>query len=135
MHRVSETAQFISLLCKVCKIFNVGTPNKGIILNDEISMPLQNCDIRFQFLSKVVEWLDKWKYLPNMQGKLTAQTFTVCQILQSERLIKIIAILKLFSPNTLEGGSVSMKQFSHSFSSTEESKDEVQFDSDSYPYY
>ena len=159
--QVSETAQFISLICKIWKIFNVGTPYKGIRLND------------------------KWKSLPNKHGKLTAQTFTsfrhsctvleqivnhltkncgftyvlssflqndpiehhfgiyrmmsgaqynvtVCQILQSERLIKISAILKLFSPNTPEGGSVSLQEFLHSFASSEESNDNVLFDLDPY---
>ena len=40
-------------------------------------MLLHDSDIRFQFLSEVVDWLDKWKYLPNKHGKLTAQTFTI----------------------------------------------------------
>ena len=57
-------------------MFNVGTPNKGIRINDEFSMPLLNNDKRFQFLSDVVRWLDEWKIWPNKHGKLTAQTFT-----------------------------------------------------------
>ncbi|KAI6658292.1 hypothetical protein LOD99_15561 [Oopsacas minuta] len=44
--QVSETAQFISLICKVWKIFNINRPNKDIRLNDELSMPLQSNDIR-----------------------------------------------------------------------------------------
>ena len=50
---------------------------------------------------------------------------TVCQIFQSERLIKVSAILKLFSPNTPDGGSVSLKEFLHSFSSSEEFNDDI----------
>ena len=61
-NEISETAQFINLISKVWKIFNVGTPNKGIRLNDEFSMPLLNNDKRFQFLSDVVRWLDEWKF-------------------------------------------------------------------------
>ena len=140
-------------------------------------MPLQNSDFRFQFLSKVTKWLDKWRSLPNKHGKLTAQTFTsfqhscivleqivnhltnncgftyvlssfhfgiywmisgaqynvtVCLIFQSERLIKVSAIIKLFSPNTPDGGSVSLKEFLHSFSSSEEFNDDILLSLDPY---
>ncbi|KAI6651334.1 hypothetical protein LOD99_5300 [Oopsacas minuta] len=61
--QVSETAQFTSLICKVWKIFNINRPNKDIRLNDELSMPLQSNDIRFEFLSDVVKLLDEWKTL------------------------------------------------------------------------
>ena len=125
-----------------------------------------------------MEWLDKWKSLPNKHGKLTSETFTsfrhscicvdqivnhltkncgftyvlrsfiqndpikhhfeiylmmsraqynvtVCYILQSERLIKISAILMLLSPNTPGGGSVSLQECLHSFSSSEEYNDNL----------
>ena len=55
---------------------------------------------------------------------------TVCQILQSERLIKMRAILKLFSCNSPEGGLVSLQEFLHSFSSSEEPNDNGLFDLD-----
>ena len=46
---ISETAQFICLISKVWKISNFGTPNKGIRLNDEFSMPLLNNENGFNF--------------------------------------------------------------------------------------
>ncbi|KAI6656127.1 Transposable element P transposase [Oopsacas minuta] len=66
--QVSETAQFISLVCKVWKIFNINRPNKEIRLNDELSMSLQSNDIRFIFLSDLVKWLDEWRTLPQKHG-------------------------------------------------------------------
>ena len=69
--QVSETAQFINLICKIWKIFNVITPNKGIRLNDELSMPLQNSDVRFQFLSEVTKWLENGNlYLISTENSL-----------------------------------------------------------------
>ena len=71
-----QTSEFISLITRIWKIFNVGTPNKGYRLNDTDSLPLRNNDTRFIFLSRVVEWLDCWKSMPGKHGKLTSQTFT-----------------------------------------------------------
>ena len=71
-----QTCAFISLITNIWKIFNVNTPNKGFRLNDTNSMPLRNNDVRFSFLSKVVEWLDYWKMMPGKLGKLSSQTFT-----------------------------------------------------------
>ena len=72
----SHTSVFISLITNIWKIFNVNTPNKGFRLNDTNSMPLRNNDVRFSFLSEVVEWLDNWKMMPGKLGKLNSQTFT-----------------------------------------------------------
>ena len=62
----------------------------------------------------------------------TQYNVTVCQILQSEKLIKISTILKLFSSNTMGGGSVSLKEFLKSFSISEESSNADLFDLDPY---
>ena len=77
----SQTSEFISLITNIWKISNVNTPNKGFRLNDTNSMSLRNNDVRFSFLSKVVEWLDNWKMMSGKLGKLSSQTFTIFDIL------------------------------------------------------
>ena len=57
---------------------------------------------------------------------------TFCQVLQSERLIKISAILKLFSSSTPGESSISLKEFLKSFSISEESSDDNIVDLDPY---
>ena len=57
---------------------------------------------------------------------------TFCQVLQSERLIKISAFLKLFSSSTPGECSISLKEFLKSFSISEESSDDNIVDLDSY---
>ena len=70
-----QTSDFIKIITRVWKIFNVNTHVKGIHLKDEYSMPLRYNDARFSFLSHLISWLDNWL---NMQdsGKLSKQTFT-----------------------------------------------------------
>ena len=72
----TNTADFVTIISNIWKIFNINTPNKGIRLNDELSHPLVNNDSRFQYLRKIVDWLDQWKTFPEKSGKLTTQTFT-----------------------------------------------------------
>ena len=57
---------------------------------------------------------------------------TFCQVLQIERLIKISAILKLFSSTTPGESSISLKKFLKSFSISEESSDDNIVDLDPY---
>ena len=59
----------------VWKIFNVNTPTKGIRIRDNLKLPLTYNDSRFLFLSRVTEWLDHWKTIPQKYGKLSPQTF------------------------------------------------------------
>ena len=49
---------------------------KGIRFNDDFSRPLSPNDSRILFLRNVVNWLDCWKNLPTVKGKLSPQTFT-----------------------------------------------------------
>ena len=72
----SQTADFISIICKVWKIFNINTPNKGLLLKDEFSNPLSYNDTRFSFLKRVIDWLECWRSIPEKNGKLSPQTFT-----------------------------------------------------------
>ena len=72
----SQTADFISIICKVCKIFNINTPNKCLLLKDEFSNPLSYNDTRFSFLKHVIDWLECWRSIPEKNGKLSPQTFT-----------------------------------------------------------
>ncbi|KAI6648417.1 Transposable element P transposase [Oopsacas minuta] len=57
---------------------------------------------------------------------------TFCQVLQSERLIKISTTLKLFSSSTPGESSISLKEFLKSFSISEESSDNNIVDLDTY---
>ena len=180
-----QTSEFISLITRIWKIFNVGTPNKGVRLNDTDSQPLRNNDTRFIFLSRVVEWLDFWKSMPGKHGKLTCQTFTsfrhsciclqntvniltgpcqfayvlssflqndpiehhfglyrmmsgaqynitLCQILETERRIKLSGILKLFS--RLTNRPDSLREFFESFSNTSYEDDSSVIDLTSYSH-
>ena len=72
----SDTADFVTIISKVWKTFNINTPNKGIRLNDELSLPLVNNDPRFHYLGRIVDWFDRWKTFPEKTGKLSTQTFT-----------------------------------------------------------
>ena len=167
----SNTAEFVSLILNIWKIFNVNVPNKDIRLNDEFSKQLGYNDFRFSFLSKAVDWLDCWSSRSEKNGKLSAQTFTsfkhscmalpkivnfltenrqfqyvlssrlqndplehhfglyrmmsgaqyhisYCQILESERRVKLSHVLKLFSHNTEtdKSDNSSLKDFLANFS-------------------
>ena len=72
----TKTSDFIALICRIWKIFNVNTPWKGVRLNDPDSLPLVHNDPRFNLMSTLVRWLEYWRSIPVTQGKLTAQTFT-----------------------------------------------------------
>ena len=157
-----QTSDFIKIITRVWKIFNVNTPVKGIHLKDEYSMPLRYNDARFSFLSHLISWLDNWLNMPD-SGKLSKQTFTsfkhstkslmkivnhltencgfdyvltsflqndplehhfglyrmmagahyhitYCQILETERRLKLSSILKLFV-NTPSGEKTSLNDF------------------------
>ena len=167
-----HTAEFITIICDIWKMFNINTPYKGIRLNDELSHPFVLNDPRFNYVSRVIDWLEKWKNLPKKTGKLTTQTFTsfrhsciaitsiinhliqdcdftyvltsflqndplehhfglyrmmsgaqyhisYCQILESERRIKLSSILKLFS-NQASTEELSISEFIGSFSTSSE---------------
>ena len=166
----SQTADFITIMCNVWKIFNINTPNKGILLKDKFSIPLTNNDTRFSFLQRVVDWVECWRAMPDKRGKLSPQTFTsfrhscialpsivnhltgncgylyvlssflqndplehhfglyrmmsgaqyhisYCQILETERRLKLSSILKLFSKKPVED-NISLKNFLESCSSS-----------------
>ncbi|KAI6655342.1 Transposable element P transposase [Oopsacas minuta] len=166
----SQTTDFIAIICNVWKLFNINTPNKGILHKDEFSVPLTYNDIRFMFLQRVVDWAECWRVMPDKRGKLSPQTFTsfrhscialpcivnhltgncgysyvlssflqndplehhfglyrmmsgaqchisYCQVLETERRIKLSSILKLFSKKPVED-SISLKNFLESCSSS-----------------
>ena len=92
-----QTAEFIDIICDIWKIFNVNTPYKGIRLNEPQSNPLVLSDPRFAFLSRVVDWLEKWRELPNKAGKLTPQTFTSFR--HSCNALPYTVEIGLFCPN------------------------------------
>ena len=72
----TQTQEFLDVIIRIWKIFNVNSPMKGKRLRDFYSNPLINNDGRFSFLDKVVQWLDIWKLLPGKVGKLMPQTFS-----------------------------------------------------------
>ena len=73
----SQTPEFLDIMIKVWKIFNLNATHKHIRLNDEYSKPLKNDDERFTFLRLVTSWLERWRYRQGKHGKLTCQTFTI----------------------------------------------------------
>ena len=170
----NQTCDFLSLICRVWKTFNVKSPAMGCRLNDQDSSPLIQNDSRFQIISTVARWLEYWRSLPNTHGKLTAQTFTsfrhtclaipklvnyltgdcgfsyvlssflqndpiehhfglyrqmsgsnynvsVCQVLESERALKLSKVLKLYNPQSvIRKDKASFKQFLTTFESEPE---------------
>ena len=72
----SDTAEFVTIISNLWKIFNINTPNKGIRLKDDLSLPLVNNNPRFCYLDRIVDWLERWKDTQEKKGKLSAQTFT-----------------------------------------------------------
>ena len=71
----NNTHEFVDILLKIWKIFNIRTPFKGQRLNDEFSRSLIFQDERFSFLACVVSWFEAWQALPCDKGKLSKQTF------------------------------------------------------------
>ena len=71
----SNTADFVNLVLNIWKIFNFNVPKKDVRLKDEFSKILEFNDSRFPFLSRVVDWLERWSR-SDRKGKLSAQTFT-----------------------------------------------------------
>ena len=55
----SDTAEFITIISNLWKIFNVNTPNKGTRLKDDFSHPLVNNDPRFCYLDRIVDWFER----------------------------------------------------------------------------
>ena len=57
-------------MCNVWKIYNINTPNKGILLKDKFSIPLNS------FLQRVVDRAECWRAIPEKRGRLSPQIFT-----------------------------------------------------------
>ena len=72
----SQTEDFINIILKLWKIFNINGPNKDLRFKDDFSRQLFQNDERFSFLYRIVYWIDVWKALPGKGGKLSPQTFT-----------------------------------------------------------
>ena len=72
----SQTPEFLDIIIKVWKIFNINTTHKHIRLNDEFSKPLEHNDERFTFLKLIANWLNCWRCRQGKHGKLSPQTFT-----------------------------------------------------------
>ena len=75
MH-ATQTVEFLDIISKVWKIFNVNWVGKNIRFKDDYLAPIYPADLRLQYISNVVSWLDNWVNLPFLSGKLTPQTFT-----------------------------------------------------------
>ena len=73
----TQTAEFISIILKIWKIFNDSTPQKGTRLRDEFSKPLVRDDPRFSFHERIVVWIETWEATTKAnKASLTHQTFT-----------------------------------------------------------
>nr|CAH7731460.1 unnamed protein product [Callosobruchus chinensis] len=76
----TETASFINIILTWWKIVNVKTPFKGQRLLDNLQSPINSTpansdDPKLLFLSKMINWLDKWKS-DDFPNKLSSQTHT-----------------------------------------------------------
>ena len=71
-----QTSDFIDIVVKMWKIFNINRPNKDVRFKDEYSKQLVHDDPRFDLCHQIVNWLDVWRSLPGKEGKLSPQTFT-----------------------------------------------------------
>ena len=71
----NDTPNFVDIIGKIWKIFNVNTPLKHVHLNDEYSAPLTEDDWRFGFLNLISNWVERWNLTNGKNGKLSAQTF------------------------------------------------------------
>ena len=72
----SQTPEFLDIIIKLWKIFNINTTHKHIRLNDEFSKPLEHNDERFTFLKLIANWPNCWRCRQGKHGKLSPQTFT-----------------------------------------------------------
>ena len=70
----NDTSNFVDLISKIWKIFNINTPLKHVRLNDKYSKPLTDQDWRFGYLELVSDWLERWSSTIAKDGKLSAQT-------------------------------------------------------------
>ena len=91
----TQTTEFLDIIIKVWKIFNVNTTHKHIRLNDDFSKPLTCDDNRFIFLRLIVNWLARWRSRENKHGKLSPQTFTSF----SHSCLALIEIVKHLTQN------------------------------------
>ena len=103
-----------------------------IVLEEIVNHLTKNCGFTYVLSVLIQNALIEHRFGIYRMMSGAQYNVTVCQILQSERLIKISTILKLFSPNPIGEGSVSLKEFLKSFSITEESSDADLFDLDPY---
>lgn len=85
----TETAASIDLIHKWWRVVNVKTPSKGRRLNDTMQEPVRGmADMRIEFLSDFVEWLDTWKNVEMDTGRLTSETHSALR-LTSYSLIEV----------------------------------------------
>ena len=79
----THTAEFLTIICSIWKMCDINTPHKGTRLNDELSNQFIYKDSRFVYLSRVVDWLNKWKSYPGKQGNYLLRPLLVSAILAS----------------------------------------------------
>lgn len=70
------TAEFIRIILTWWNIINVKSPFKGIRLNNVHMYPLTSTeeDVKYVFLHKFLDWLDKWESMNCSTGMLTKET-------------------------------------------------------------
>ena len=108
-----STCNFIDLIIRFWKLFNINNLTKYINKNDSDSMPFYSPDDpRLIFLEKFADWLDNWKLIKSNNGKLSNETFysvsfscrslvSMIKYILSNRLFKYILTSK-FQTDCLE---------------------------------
>lgn len=76
------SAEFITIISTWWKIMNVKSLNKGKRLHDQMQEPLTNheSDIKYDFLRKVLYWLDRWDEMQCDTGTLTRETLSAFKL-------------------------------------------------------
>lgn len=71
-----ETAEFLQIICNWWSIFNTKSQFIQQLTKNDFSGPFESTDdFRVQYLQDFLDWLLKWKNIPNNNGVLTTDTF------------------------------------------------------------
>ena len=115
IHLKELTGAFLQLINKCWNIVNVKFPSKGLQTRNDCANPAfsSDNDKNLSYLHKFVEWLTSWKELSNesednLESRFgiyrqmcgTNSNLSVRQVLEAERKLKIVEVLKIKSASS-----------------------------------